>query len=1409
MKTFIPLFLFICVFNLTSFAATRTAVSSGNVDNPSIWDGGVYPNAGDDIVVNNNVNLTINIDIPYAIGNVMMIGSAQINLSGRNITVGSLTGATGSVINNGGAGGAKNFTCVNAANTTFSGRITGEINFIKSGAGTLTLTNNSTYTGVTTIQNGVLEIANPSGSIYNNGLVAGVVTVKNGATLLLSRQDFWGTHVTANAARVVVEQGGGVSSNGYFNTLTNLTLTGGQLQSNGGQNPWQSFALKGTVITSGTTQSVISTPSGSNNNVKIGTNATGGSTTFNVGNDVTGDDLLISSLLENNKNVSSTFVASEFIKTGSGTVNLTAANEFSGGYTHTGGETKITNNASLGTGTAVMNGTGVFALQNGVTVANPLTITSTTPAEGYGTITLETGTATWAGNITVNTNEVNGGHFVSRGTELRITGSITGASGVEVKHRLGDITYSGGGSANVFYLREGNANLAANNGLPSNAVFQFFSNDFSSTSILDLNNFNQTFSGINGDKARDSRVTNSQATIKTLTLNGVRGGTSTYRGSITGKIKLELTGSAYQILTGDNTYTGTTVIAPGCTLRVGAGGSVGSIVGNIVNNGTLIVDRGDAYTISGVISGSGTLIKEGAGTLTLTGANTYTGETQINAGTLRAGSGSAVGTVALGTQINSSATFDINGQMLGAEEFILNGGTMVNNGVDQVDAVQKVRVIANSFIGGTTRWDVRNLSTADGYVIINSPFTLTKQDANTIIFVRGTITNNGSVVINNGVLSLQTNPTFGGTGSYTVNNSGTLNVISFGGPTVLTNNVNVNNGARIGSTDNIGGNSSIAGTVTLSGSSTINTTVGFDISGVIAGTGNYTKTGTGTLTLSGNNTYSGSTTVNDGVLKLNSSTALGSITGVTIVEEGASIDLNGVNYSLVEPITIKGNGYNSGGVIVNSNTTTATFAGLITMNGNSVLTTINPYTLSGNILGTNYNLIKNGSKALTFGSNSVIVNNFSLNAGAVNAGSSVINIYENFTKAGSAIFTPNTGEVAFVGAAAQTVPNVGFYDLRINNTAGVSLSANTNVGGTVYMQNGILTTGTYTIDLGSTGNLNETTPNAQAPTSYIIGNVTTTRNVLKNTANSFGGIGLTLTESTINSNNTQVTRTTGTASTVSSGKSSIKREFEITPATNTGLNASMTFSYFDHETTGHLEDSLILYRYNGTEWIDKQPTVVNKVTNTLSYSGITAFSRWTASDKYNQPLPITLLNFKVKATNDNQIAINWKTIKEENNAYFTIEKSVNGTDWVLVEEINGAGSSSQPLTYNTVDKNPFEGVSYYRLKQTDYDGKFVYFKIVPTEINYEAVNSFECNIYPSPATVDNMNMLISSEELGLYQVTISNAVGNLLYSTRFNHQEKSAFIDLSNTINDYNFGTYFITVLNGKSNVCRQKIIIE
>ncbi len=77
------------------------------------------------------------------------------------------------------------------------------------------------------------------------------------------------------------------------------------------------------------------------------------------------------------------------------------------------------------------------------------------------------------------------------------------------------------------------------------------------------------------------------------------------------------------MLSGTDTYSGGTTISAG-TLQIGGGGTAGSVVGNIVDNGALVFNRSDAVTFAGVISGTGTLDKQGAGTLALTGVNTFT-----------------------------------------------------------------------------------------------------------------------------------------------------------------------------------------------------------------------------------------------------------------------------------------------------------------------------------------------------------------------------------------------------------------------------------------------------------------------------------------------------------------------------------------------------------------------------------------------------------------------------------------------------------------------------------------------------------------------------------------------------------------------------------------------------------------
>ena len=104
-------------------------------------------------------------------------------------------------------------------------------------------------------------------------------------------------------------------------------------------------------------------------------------------------------------------------------------------------------------------------------------------------------------------------------------------------------------------------------------------------------------------------------------------------------------------LTGNNTYTGGTTIAAG-TLQLGDGGTTGSIVGDVLNNGTLAVNRSDTFTFEGVISGTGAFEQIGTGTTILTADNTYTGGTTIVAGTLQLGNGGTTGAI-LGDVLNS------------------------------------------------------------------------------------------------------------------------------------------------------------------------------------------------------------------------------------------------------------------------------------------------------------------------------------------------------------------------------------------------------------------------------------------------------------------------------------------------------------------------------------------------------------------------------------------------------------------------------------------------------------------------------------------------------------------------------------------------------------------------------------
>jgi len=160
-----------------------------------------------------------------------------------------------------------------------------------------------------------------------------------------------------------------------------------------------------------------------------------------------------------------------------------------------------------------------------------------------------------------------------------------------------------------------------------------------------------------GDGGATGSVAGNIANNAALVVN--RSGSFNYGGVVSGPGSLSLVGPGTTIFTADQGYTGGTTIAAG-TLQLGDGGTGGNLVGNVANEGALVFNRADASVFAGVISGAGSVTQAGAGTVTLAAAQSYTGATHVDAGTLKAGVANAFSPSSAHT-VAAGATLDTGG----------------------------------------------------------------------------------------------------------------------------------------------------------------------------------------------------------------------------------------------------------------------------------------------------------------------------------------------------------------------------------------------------------------------------------------------------------------------------------------------------------------------------------------------------------------------------------------------------------------------------------------------------------------------------------------------------------------------------------------------------------------------------
>lgn len=184
-------------------------------------------------------------------------------------------------------------------------------------------------------------------------------------------------------------------------------------------------------------------------------------------------------------------------------------------------------------------------------------------------------------------------------------------------------------------------------------------------------------------------------------------------------------------------------------------------------------------------------------------------------------------------------------------------------------------------------------------------------------------------------------------------------------------------------------------------------------------------------------------------------------------------------------------------------------------------------------------------------------------------------------------------------------------------------------------------------------------------------------------------------------------------------------------------------------------------------------------------------------------LPIVLADFNAEFNKENRsVLLKWSTESEKNNKLFSIEKSVDLTEWKVVSNISGAGNSYQKLHYEGRDIHPYSGTSYYRIKQTDFNGEFTFSTALPIYV----IDEPEFTISPNP-TSGNIGLLINSALYENAVVTITTLTGQEIMQFVFEPNNEDTLFHEVNT-SDLPPGVYFIKLdTSGKS--CTKKLIKE
>jgi hypothetical protein len=438
-----------------------------------------------------------------------------------------------------------------------------------------------------------------------------------------------------------------------------------------------------------------------------------------------------------------------------------------------------------------------------------------------------------------------------------------------------------------------------------------------------------------------------------------------------------------------------------------------------------------------------------------------------------------------------------------------------------------------------------------------------------------------------------------------------------------------------------------------------------------------------------------------------------------------------------------------------------------------------------------------------------------------------LDVYGNFTNLGSLANDISTNQLSgnriirFRGGSNQNVISGGtnnvsgppldrkwFHHIEINKTGGnvIIVDYDLQFSGNLTMTGGNLALNGRKLIMSETASIvNEANNKRIFGTSGTVETTRTFGSFLS--SENFGNIGI-IVSTAVAPGVTTIKR--GHTQQIGIGNNgSIYRYFDILPATNTGLNATLTMNFFDNnEIPGSfIKNNFKFYRSidNGVTWEEKILSTVNTTSNFVQLTGIPSFSRWTISDYLISPLPVSFLGMQTDCEQGGKVIIKWQTASEINAHYFDIERSVDGINWLVVGRVDAKGNTSYISNYSFTDGTvPSNFKGYYRLRQFDFDGEHELFAPAYAHCIGTGDNIF--GIFPNPSD-GNVYIYINAANYldGEVELALIDGIGRVVQKETLNIHEGSGNFHIN--FQDKQSGMYYLQITFNNGEIMGTKLI--